>query len=94
VEPILDSSRKSRKENEVALIRGFSPAGYGNRGRVHGEVDCGFTVFEVGARSYLQLDTYGSSTRAVPGKTSQSIQLDERAARELKRLIERTFPGA
>ena len=41
----------------------------------------------------LQLETYGSDDRAIPGKVSQVIQLDEAGARELKRIIERAFPG-
>jgi hypothetical protein len=77
----------------VALIKVFAPAGAGDRGRVHGEVECGYTAFESGGKTYLQLDTYGSSERAIPGKVSQSIQLDEEAARQLKRLLRHTFPG-
>jgi hypothetical protein len=77
----------------VALIKAFAPAGVGNRGRVHGEVECGYTVFAERGKSYLQLDTYGSSERVIPGKVSQSIQLDEAAARQLKLLLEKAFPG-
>lgn len=40
----------------------------------------------------LQLDTYGSPGRVIPGKTSQSLQFDAAGARQLKRLLERTFP--
>ena len=76
----------------VALVRTFEPSRSEARRRVHGEVDCGFATFEVGGRRYLQLDTYGSTERAIPGKTSQSLQLDESGARRLKRLIEATFP--
>ena len=77
----------------MALIRHIAPAGFGKRGRVHGEVDCGYTIFAVAGRDYLQLDTYGSPNRSIPGKTSQSIQLDRASARQLKALIQRTFPG-
>ena len=77
----------------MALIQSFAPAGAGNRGRVHGGVECGYTACESGGNRYLQLDTYGSDERAIPGKVSQSIQLDEAAARELKRLIQQNFPG-
>ena len=75
----------------MALIKRFSPAGGGNRGRIHGEVECGYAAFESGGRRYLQLDTYGSDERVMPGKVSQSIQLDDESARELKGLLERTF---
>src|SRR5262249_55470077 len=88
--------RRGSKEVEevaLALIKVFAPAGAGNRGRVHGEVECGYTAFETGGKTYLQLDTYGSNERAIPGKVSQSIQLDEEAATQLKHLLEQTFPG-
>jgi hypothetical protein len=77
----------------MALIRKFLPAGAGARGRVHGDVECGFSSFEEKGRMYLQLDTYGSQERAILGKVSQTIQLDVASARELKQLLERTFPG-
>jgi hypothetical protein len=54
------------EEAELALIKSFMPAGAGNRGRVHGEVECGYTAFERGGKQYLQLDTYGSNERAIP----------------------------
>jgi len=76
----------------LALIRRFEPLGARDTGRVHGEVDCGFSIFENGGRRYLQLDTYGSSTRAIPGKVSQSIQVDEDGARVLARLVRQAFP--
>lgn len=77
----------------MALVKKFDNLGAGNRGRVHGEVDCTYATFEVEGRRYLQLDTYGSSDRAFPGKISQSIQIDVQGARQLKRLLDRTFPG-
>lgn len=61
--------------------------------RVHDEVTCGFATAQLGGRTILQLETYGSRSRKIPGKVSQSIQIDERAARELKRILERSFPG-
>jgi hypothetical protein len=39
-------------------------------------------------KRYLQLDTFGSRTRQIVGKVSQSIQFDVASAAELKRLIE------
>jgi len=63
------------------------------RNVVHDPVECGYTSFDKGGSRYLQLDTYGSPGRQIPGKVSQSIQLDVESAGELKALIERTFPG-
>lgn len=61
--------------------------------RIHDPVVCGYRWFDVDGQRILQLETYGSDDRKMPGKVSQSLQLDEGAARELKRLIERAFPG-
>ena len=41
---------------------------------------------------FIQLDTYGSPDRQFTEKVSQSIQLDARAAAQLKKIIEDTFP--
>lgn len=77
----------------MARVSRFDELGAGTRGRVHEEVACTFATFEVDGRRYLQLDTYGSISRAFPGKISQSVQFDREGARSLKRLLERTFPG-
>jgi hypothetical protein len=76
----------------LALIRLFegrplTPA------RVHDDVVCGYAAVEVGGQRILQLETYGSDDRKIPGKVSQSLQLDEDGARELKAILERSFPG-
>lgn len=76
----------------MALLRDFIPLSK-ERQRVHDLVECGYSVFTDGGQTYLQLDTYGSQERAIPGKTSQSLQLDRSAAEQLKVLIEATFPG-
>lgn len=75
----------------MALIRKFVHVD--KDARVHGEIDCGYLTFTSGGRTYLQLDTYGSRGRKIPGKVSQSIQLDVDGAREVVALIRRTFPG-
>jgi len=61
--------------------------------RLHGTVTCGYRWFDVNGRRILQLDTYGSAERAFAGKVSQSLQVDESAARELRSLLERAFPS-
>jgi hypothetical protein len=62
------------------------------RNSVHGSVECGYTIFEDRGVRYLQLDTYGSRERQIPGKTSQSIQLSAESAAQLRDLIEKAFP--
>jgi hypothetical protein len=61
--------------------------------RVHAGVHCGYRAIDLGNRRVLQLETYGSKERKIPEKVSQVIQLDEAGAKELKRIIERSFPG-
>ena len=60
--------------------------------RQHSAVICGFRAVEIGGRRLLQLETYGSQQRKMPEKVSQVIQLDESGARELKRILEQSFP--
>lgn len=62
------------------------------RNRVHETVEATFTVFvdEDGAK-YLQIDTYGTAHRAIPGKVSQSIQFTKESIRQLRAIIEREF---
>lgn len=76
----------------MALITEFTKL-QKERNSVHGSVECGYTVFEDGGVRYLQLDTYGSRERQIPGKTSQTIQLNAQSAGQLKDLIEKAFPG-
>jgi hypothetical protein len=61
--------------------------------RIHAGVVCGYRAVDLNGRRILQLETYGSPDRKMPDKVSQSLQLDESAAQELKRIIERAFPG-
>ena len=63
------------------------------RQTVHKPVECAYSVFAgPDGQRYLQLETFGSKERKVVGVTSQSIQLSESSAAELKRLIEEIFP--
>ena len=61
--------------------------------RVRDEVLCGYAATNIGSRRILQLVTYGSADREVRGAVSQTLQLDRDGAAELKRIIERSFPG-
>jgi hypothetical protein len=79
------------EEGAVALIAEFTNLPK-ERNAIHGAVECGYSVFESRGARYLQLDTYGSPQRQIPGKTSQSIQLNAKSAAQLKRIIESAFP--
>ncbi|MGH8544770.1 MAG: hypothetical protein ACREX3_14325, partial [Gammaproteobacteria bacterium] len=64
-----------------------------NIARLHEPVDCGYNYHEVHGQTILQLETYGSVERKMPGKVSQSIQLNEDGARKLKRILNDAFPS-
>ncbi|GHD89408.1 hypothetical protein [Streptomyces naganishii] len=76
----------------MALIREFQQVSSDTQ-KLHGPVTCGYRTFTVNGRRVLQLDTYGSEERQIHGKISQSIQLDDDAARNLLRVLQEAFPG-
>lgn len=76
----------------MALISRFEKRPLEPR-RIHDGVLCGYAVAEVGGRRIIQLETYGSADRKIPGKVSQSLQLDEDGAKELIRILHRAFPS-
>jgi hypothetical protein len=75
----------------MALITDFSRVEKKAQ-KIHEPVECGYSVFrDRQGEIVLQLDTYGTSERKLTNKVSQSIQLDEAAARELLKIITSTF---
>ena len=75
----------------MAIISSFRklPRTSGRLHRTH--VECGYVIFDAGGKRFLQLETYGSDERQIPGKVSQTLQLDEDAAMRLAELIRRAF---
>ena len=76
----------------MALIAKFEDRPLEPR-RVHGAVVCGYAATYINGERILQLETYGSPGRKMPETVSQSIQLTEAGARQLKTILERSFPG-
>lgn len=74
----------------MALIRSFERKQM-DRNSVHKEIGATYTVFKTDDRVFLQIDTYGSSNRQIPGKKSQSLQLDQTGACILYQIIKREF---
>ena len=54
----------------------------------HSAVECTYTVVIADDRKCLQLDTYGSAGRAIPGKKSQSLRFSPEALQQLKHIIQ------
>jgi hypothetical protein len=49
------------------------------RSSKHSEVEATISLVEEGGEKFVQIDTYGSSDRAMPGKVSQSLRLSKSA---------------
>jgi hypothetical protein len=58
----------------------------------HTEVDCTYSIVaDDQGRRYLQVDTYGSTARQIPGKKSQSIRFAPEAIEQLRALLAKSF---
>jgi hypothetical protein len=57
----------------------------------HTEVDCTYSVLESEGKKLLQIDTYGSKIRKIPGKKSQSLRFSPEAIRQLKEILKKNF---
>ena len=60
--------------------------------RVHDSLNCTYSVFtSTEGQKYLQLNTFGSPVRQNPGKQSQTMQLNETAAKQLVKILVQEF---
>lgn len=58
----------------------------------HTEVEATYSVVQgEGGETCLQIDTYGSKERAIPGKKSQSLRFTPEALRQLRDVLSRHF---
>ncbi|WP_455500679.1 methionyl-tRNA formyltransferase [Gemmiger sp.] len=62
-----------------------------NRPTIHDKVHSTYSTFDVDGSHYVQIDMLGRVGREMPGKLSQSIQLDKEAASFLVDLLKREF---
>lgn len=74
----------------MALIKTFERKDL-ERNKVHDPISASFTSFSDGDRKFVQIDTHGRETREIPGKKSQTIQLDADGARALIAILNREF---
>ena len=61
------------------------------RNVIHGAISATYAPFEANGEKYLQIDTYGSDSRDIPGKKSQSVQFNKQSAAELIAILRREF---
>ena len=74
----------------MALVRKFEKLD-GERYQLHEEVEAKYAVFERDGKGFVQINTYGRSTREIPGKVSQTVQLDKQGAEALVRILRKEF---
>jgi hypothetical protein len=74
----------------MALIRLFDRK-HMERNSIHDEISATYTVFERDGRRFIQIDSYGRDEREIPGKKSQTIQLDRDSAQQLYRILKKEF---
>ncbi|MCJ7993456.1 methionyl-tRNA formyltransferase [Rhizobium cremeum] len=61
------------------------------RNSLHKEIGASYSVFGVDDKRVLQIDTYGTLERQIPGKKSQTLQLDYEGAEQLLNILKREF---
>lgn len=75
----------------MALITNIE-SGFKDRQSIHKRVECTYYIVTgLDEKKYLQLDTYGSEGRQIPGKVSQSIQFSPDAILRLKEILLQEF---
>lgn len=60
-------------------------------GKLHLPVEAKYAVFKNDGNAFVQIDTYGRPTRDIPGKVSQSIQLNKKSATQLIEILKDAF---
>ncbi len=74
----------------MALIRRFEPSSI-QRPTLHDEIEGKIGVFKLEGRVLVQIDSFGRDSREIPGKKSQTIQLDREGAEQLYNTLKEAF---
>jgi hypothetical protein len=75
----------------MAIVRKLEPITLEVDAR-HTEVNCTYSIIaDKSGAKYLQIDTYGSKKRKIPGKKSQSIRFSPEAIKQLKSIIAKEY---
>src|SRR5438132_757639 len=77
---------RSALHRKVARITSFRRIAKDRVNR-HSDVECGYSFVTYEGKPAVVLETYGSSDRAIPGKTSQSLLLDKAGAARLVAIL-------
>lgn len=71
----------------MALVKIMTDLNLDRTPSLHGEVDARYQVFERDGRHILQINTYGSEDREIPGKVSQTLQFGPEGIAQLKAIL-------
>ena len=75
----------------MAIVRKLEPI-HLERDSKHSEVDCTYSVVEDDkGNKYLQIDTYGSATRKIPGEKRPIHSIQPRSLQTVERNIREIF---
>lgn len=74
----------------MALVKRFQRKNM-ERNSIHDEIEATYTVFENDSRIFVQIDSYGRAQREMPGKKSQTIQIDKNGALALVKILRDAF---
>ena len=74
----------------MAIVRRLVPQQLEQKSQ-HSETECTYAIVEAPDGTYLQVDTYGSRQRRIPGKKSQSIRFAPEAVEQLKAILANHF---
>jgi hypothetical protein len=74
-------------KTDMAIVRAFERRDLEAKQK-HTETFATFTWIQEPDGRYLQIDTYGSDGRAIPGKKSQSLRLAPSALHQLRALLD------
>ena len=74
----------------MAIVRKFTEEPV-TRDTKHTECTGKLRAVETGGEKFIQIDTYGSAEREMPGKISQSLRLSESAVQQIIRMAAKHF---
>jgi hypothetical protein len=74
----------------MALIKTFIAKDM-DRNTVHDAIEASYTVFDRDGARFVQFDSYGRPYREMPGKKSQTFQLNETSARQMFEILKSAF---
>ncbi len=61
------------------------------RNSIHDAIDAKYAIVRNDGRTFVQIDTFGRDTGEIPGKKSQTIQLNRDSGLQLIKILKEAF---